>query len=89
MYLFYLFLSQQALSKELWRAGFIVCPDTCSLEDTPWQECQCQCDAGVMGNRSAQELLTEAGVLDAVRYYDSTGTLIDSFKDEDVSSSSK
>ncbi|CAN0103275.1 unnamed protein product, partial [Pylaiella littoralis] len=72
-----------ALSKELWRAGFIVCPNTCSLEDDPWQDCQCQCDAGIIGTRSAKEVLTEAGVLDAVRYYDSTGALVDSFKDED------
>ncbi|CBJ26075.1 tyrosinase-like protein 2 [Ectocarpus siliculosus] len=71
----------QALSKELWRSGFLDCPDTCSM-DTPWEDCQCQCDAGAIGSRSAAQVLQESGVLDSVSYYDSTGELISSFKDE-------
>ena len=29
----------QAMSKELWRSGFLVCPDVCSM-DTPESECK-------------------------------------------------
>lgn len=52
--------------------------------DTAWTDCQCQCDAGAMGTRSAAEVLQESGVLDAVTYYDSSGELIEAFEDEDV-----
>lgn len=53
--------------------------------DTPWEDCQCQCDAGAIGSRSAAQVLKESGVLDSVTYYDSTGELISSFEDENVS----
>lgn len=57
---------------------------TCS-HDTPWRECQCECDAGKIGNRSPAQVLAESGVLDAVSYYDSSGEMIKAFEDEDVS----
>eukprot|EP00752_Nemacystus_decipiens_P016248 g14528.t1 len=72
----------QALSKELWRTGFLDCPSTCSME-TAWKDCQCLCDAGKMGTRSAAQVLMESGVLDAVSYYDSTGEMISRFEDEE------
>ncbi|CAM9472098.1 unnamed protein product, partial [Hapterophycus canaliculatus] len=72
----------RALSKELWRTNFLNCPDSCDM-DKAWTECQCQCDAGAMGNRSAAQVLQESGVLDAVTYYDSSGELIEAFEDED------
>ena len=73
----------QALSKELWRAGFLTCPLTCSME-TPWTECQCQCDAGKIGTLSPAQVLAISGVLDAVTYYDSSGELVEAFEDENV-----
>lgn len=72
----------QALSKELWRAGFLKCPESCTM-DMPWQDCQCQCDAGKIGNLSPAEVLAQSEVLDAVTYYDSTGELVEAFEDED------
>lgn len=53
--------------------------------ETAWKDCQCVCDAGRMGNRSAAQVLLEAGVLDAVSYYDSTGEMISAFEDGEVS----
>lgn len=41
----------QALSKEIWRAGFLDCPSSCS-PDTAWEDCQCECDAGKIGSRT-------------------------------------
>lgn len=52
---------------------------------TQWQDCQCECDAGKIGNRSPQQVLSESGVLEAVSFYDSTGELINSFTDEQAS----
>lgn len=52
--------------------------------ETAWQDCQCQCDAGVIGNRSAAQVLQESGVLDAVTYYDSKGEIINAFEDDNV-----
>lgn len=52
--------------------------------ETAWKDCQCLCDAGKMGNRSAAQVLLESGVLDAVSYYDSTGEMISAFEDEEV-----
>lgn len=74
---------KQALSKELWRTGFLDCPSNCSME-TPWKDCQCLCDAGKMGNRSAAQVLKESGVLDAVSYYDATGEMVSKFENEEV-----
>lgn len=74
----------QALSKDLWRGGFLTCPSSCSM-DTPWRQCTCQCDAGRIGTRSAAEVLAESGVLDSVTYYDSTGELVDAFVDDEAS----
>ena len=33
----------QALSKELWRKGFMQCPEYCAM-DTPSSECACTCE---------------------------------------------
>ncbi|KAJ8605154.1 hypothetical protein CTAYLR_000502 [Chrysophaeum taylorii] len=71
----------QALSKELWRAGYIECPDACSM-DTPWQECQCQCTAESLRGKAAYEILDDAGVLSAVQYYDHEGHLIEKWRND-------
>lgn len=31
------------MSKELWRAGFMTCPEHCQLSATPASECECKC----------------------------------------------
>lgn len=86
IFLFFFFscICFQALSKELWRAGFLDCPMECTF-DMPWQDCQCECDAGKIGTRSPAEVLNESGVLEAVSFFDSEEVLIESFVDEDVS----
>lgn len=72
----------QALSKELWRTGFVKCPETCSM-DTAWQDCQCTYDASAdKSGMTSYEILDKAGVLDGVEYYDAAGHLISKFKDE-------
>lgn len=73
----------QALSKELWRAGFLTCPRSCTM-DTPWKDCQCQCDAGKIGTLSPAQVLARSGVLDAVTYYDANGDLVEAFEDDEV-----
>lgn len=62
----------QALSKDLYRAGFVECPEQCSM-DTPWRECECRCSAETVGGGPAKsyDILYQAGVLNAVHYYDS------------------
>ena len=70
----------QALAKELWRKNYVTCPDYCSM-DTPWRDCQCECSADSLGDKSAYEILDDAGVLDAVQYFDQEGHLVSSWKD--------
>jgi len=71
----------QALSKELWRAGYIACPDTCSM-DTAWEDCQCEFDAGsYKGGKTSYEILDEVGILAQVDYYDEEGHKINSYYD--------
>ncbi|CAN0469302.1 unnamed protein product, partial [Discosporangium mesarthrocarpum] len=42
-------------SKDLWRAGFLVCPDKCA-PDSPWVNCQCQCDTDSFKDWSPYEV---------------------------------
>lgn len=70
----------QALSKELWRAGYVTCPQACSM-DTPWQDCQCQCSSKSIGDEESYHILNKAGVLSAVHYYDSDHRQIQQWKD--------
>jgi len=72
----------QALSKELWRVDYVQCPQTCAT-DTPWRECQCKCPAHDGSQKKSYDVLFEAGVLDAVDYYDEDNTLIDKWLDND------
>ena len=71
----------QALSKELWRAGFVQCPDTCSM-DTPWKECQCLCAADALEGLEPYDVLDQSGVLKSVEFYDHENHLISSWYDE-------
>lgn len=50
----------QALSKELWRTGFVKCPESCSME-TAWQNCQCTYDASTdTSGMTSSEVLTHS-----------------------------
>ena len=71
----------QALSKNLWRTGFVTCPDSCSM-DTAWQDCQCTCDADAIAGMKSYDVLDAAGVLDSADYFDSEDHVISSFKDD-------
>ena len=69
----------QALSKELWRGGYVQCPSTCDMA-VPWSSCLCQCPTSVMdGTTPSYDILDSAGVLSAVDYYDASDQLIDSW----------
>lgn len=70
----------QALSKELWRAGFVECPERCAMT-TPWRDCQCQCTPGSLEGFESYDVLETAGVLSAVHYYDHEGHLIERWED--------
>jgi hypothetical protein len=71
----------QALSKDLWRTGFLECPETCDLASTPSKHCKCECRADVWSIGS-REVLYQAGTLSSITYFDSTGHLINTFLDE-------
>lgn len=70
----------QALAKELWRTGFIKCPDTCDM-DTAWKDCLCVFDPRQSKGMSSYEILDASGVLKAVEYYDAEGHLINTWYD--------
>lgn len=70
----------QALSKDLWRAGYVECPDFCSM-DTPWRDCQCQCTQASLAGKESYDILADGGVLNAVTYYDQEGHLIRQWTD--------
>mmetsp|Transcript_34015 Transcript_34015/g.44916 ORF Transcript_34015/g.44916 Transcript_34015/m.44916 type:complete len:671 (-) Transcript_34015:267-2279(-) len=72
----------QALSKKLWRHGYLNCPLECSL-DTPADECMCTCSEKTLQGKHAYEILLETGILSTVHYYDMEGQYIESFFDED------
>jgi hypothetical protein len=55
----------QALSKDLWRAGFLTCPDFCDM-DTPSSECACTCAAPTLDGQPVYEILRDSGVLNNV-----------------------
>ena len=70
----------QALSKELWRAGYVECPGSCDMADS-WKSCQCQCTPKSVAGKTSYEILDDAGVLSAVHYYDMEGHIIEQWKD--------
>ncbi|KAJ8606643.1 hypothetical protein CTAYLR_008385 [Chrysophaeum taylorii] len=70
----------QALSKELWRADYVVCPVFCTM-DTPWRDCQCQCTPRSRTDAPSYRVLDDAGVLSAVHYYDHDHHQIEKWKD--------
>ncbi|CAM9254244.1 unnamed protein product [Phaeothamnion confervicola] len=58
----------QALTKELWRAGFLTCPNHCG-SGAPWRECQCTCDAASLRGLSPYDVLREAGILNQTGFF--------------------
>mmetsp|Transcript_19158 Transcript_19158/g.24856 ORF Transcript_19158/g.24856 Transcript_19158/m.24856 type:complete len:656 (-) Transcript_19158:256-2223(-) len=71
----------QALSKELWRADYIQCPESCSM-DVSWQDCKCECSPEKINGKAPYDILNDAGVLDEASFYDHSGHLISSWKDD-------
>jgi len=71
----------QAMSKELWRNGYIVCPDHCSM-DTPSSECKCECTEQSLKGKSAYEILDDSKILASAEYFDNENHLISSWYDE-------
>ena len=71
----------QGLSKDLWRAGFLTCPDTCA-SDVPWRDCQCECDGDAARHMQPYDVLNAAGVLETLEYYDETGKAFVQVKDD-------
>jgi len=59
----------QALSKILWRDGFVSCPESCDMT-TAAADCQCTCTAESLSGKTAAEVLSAAGVLGAADFFD-------------------
>lgn len=68
----------QALSKNLWRTNYIVCPDSCDMS-TASSDCKCQCNATTIGLEKSYDILDKADILSQVEYFDSAGHLISSW----------
>ena len=54
----------QALSKELWRTGYVACPGDCDMS-LSWEDCQCRCTPQSLDGKTSYEVLDDAGVLSA------------------------
>jgi len=74
----------QALSKMLWREGYVTCPDTCAMADAA-ADCQCTCNAESLKGKTSMEILFEVNILSAAQFFDKDFHSIepDSFLDED------
>ena len=59
----------QAMSKMLWRDGYVTCPETCDMT-TPADECQCQANLDKLGTKPSGQVLQEVGILSAVEFFD-------------------
>lgn len=70
----------QALSKNLWRAGFVTCPDECDMT-TAWEDCQCTCDPNATAGLKPYEILSAGDVLGSVQYYDAQDRVVSEFID--------
>lgn len=71
----------QALSKNLWRHGYVACPDSCDMT-TSSSHCRCQCNSTTLSSQKSYEILHKADVLSQVEYFDSAGHLISSWYNE-------
>ena len=49
------------MSKEIWRAGFIQCPETCGFQ-TPAKDCQCACDPALVEAAHPYDILVQSEV---------------------------
>jgi hypothetical protein len=74
--------SIQALSKELWRVGYVSCPSHCSM-DTSSADCSCTKNKEAIKGKSFSEMLDDSGALSTMVYYDSVGHEITNFYDND------
>jgi len=52
-------------SKFLWRQGYVRCPEVCS-DDTPETDCVCYCPTEIIANQSANHILRETGIANAI-----------------------
>ena len=53
------------MSKNLWRQGYVQCPESCSA-DSAVSDCQCSCPVAATGDQTSLEVLEESGVLQDV-----------------------
>jgi hypothetical protein len=76
--------SIQALSKVLWRYGYVNCPDSCSMTDAA-ADCQCTCSAESLAGKTSLEILTETDLIGGVSFFDASYHKLDStnFVDSD------
>jgi hypothetical protein len=72
----------QALSKILWRTGYVTCPGSCDMTAAA-ADCQCTCDADALRGKEAAAILAETGILASTEYFDADFHLLnkDSFLD--------
>ena len=59
----------QALSKILWRYGYVECPEDCDMT-TPSMSCQCSCTEASLKGMKAQEVLNDVDIFGAAEFFD-------------------
>jgi hypothetical protein len=59
----------QALSKMLWREGYVTCPPACDMA-TPAADCLCAGNREKLGGQPAGQVLQDVGILAAAEFYD-------------------
>jgi len=73
----------QALSKLLWRYGYVDCPESCDIESGSIEDCACSKNMEKIKGKSTVDILDESEILDSLQFFDAEGHLVDSFYDED------
>jgi len=70
----------QAMTKELWRAKFLTCPDMCTL-DTPQSQCTCECLPSTFA-ADPYDVLRDSGVFALLNFFDTTGSRFEEIETE-------
>lgn len=60
--------SIQAMSKEIWRAGYMSCPSSCGFE-VPASSCRCQCDARMVESSHPYDILVDSEIMPHLFYF--------------------
>jgi hypothetical protein len=74
----------EAYSKILWRFDFLLCPEGNGLcnQETPPEECKCQCTEASLRNMSAAHILSSTDIIRSLVFYDKDGIPIESWQNK-------